>query len=69
MIVFGASDWSAKNCHRTTGSSGRRTAAAEPGYTVKDGKAAMGNYNHFLTVQELIDLVAFLKQGATTPAK
>jgi hypothetical protein len=28
----------------------------------------MGNYNHFLTVQELIDLVAFLKQGATTPA-
>jgi len=45
------------------------TAVAAPGYTVKDGKAAMGNYNHFLTVQELIDLVAFLKQGATTPAK
>ncbi len=44
-------------------------AVAAPGYTVKDGKAAMGNYNHFLTVQELIDLVAFLKQGATTPAK
>lgn len=28
-----------------------------------------GNYNHFLTVQELIDLVAFLKHDATTPAK
>jgi hypothetical protein len=28
----------------------------------------MGNYNHFLIVQELIGLVAFLKQGATTPA-
>ena len=45
------------------------TVVAAPGYTVKDGKAAMGNYNHFLTVQELIDLVAFLKQAATTPAK
>jgi L-cysteine S-thiosulfotransferase len=42
---------------------------AAPGYTMKEGKAVMGNYNHFLTVQELIDLVAFLKQGATTPAK
>jgi hypothetical protein len=42
---------------------------AAPGYTVKDGKASMGNYNHFLTVQELVDLVAFLKHGATTPAK
>jgi hypothetical protein len=29
----------------------------------------MRNYNHFLTVQELIDLVAFLKHSATTPAK
>ena len=45
------------------------TVVAAPGYTVKEGKAAMGNYNHFLTVQELIDLVAFLKHGATTPAK
>jgi mono/diheme cytochrome c family protein len=45
------------------------TAVAAPGYTVKDGKAAMGNYNYFLTVQELIDLVAFLKHDATTPAK
>jgi hypothetical protein len=42
---------------------------AAPGYTVKEGKAALGNYNHFLTVQELIDLVAFLKHGTTTPAK
>ncbi len=39
------------------------TIVAAPGYTVKDGRAAMGVYNHFLTVQELIDLVAFLKQG------
>lgn len=45
------------------------TVVAAPGYSVKEGKAAMGNYNHFLTVQELIDLVAFLKHGATTPAK
>lgn len=45
------------------------TVVAAPGYTVKDGKAAMGNYNHFLTVQELIDLVAFLKHGATALAK
>ena len=45
------------------------TVVAAPGYTVKDGKPGMGNYNHFLTVQELIDLVAFLKHGATTPAK
>ena len=45
------------------------TVVAAPGYTVEKGKAAMGNYNHFLTVQELIDLVAFLKHDATTPAK
>jgi hypothetical protein len=36
---------------------------AAPGYVVKEGRAAMGEYNHFLTVQELIDLVAFLKQS------
>ena len=23
----------------------------------------MGNYNHFMTIQEMIDLVAFLRQG------
>jgi hypothetical protein len=34
---------------------------ATPGYVVQEGKAMMSNYNHFLTVQELIDLVAFLK--------
>jgi hypothetical protein len=45
------------------------SVVAAPGYTVEKGKAAMGNYNHFLTVQELIDLVAFLKHGATTSAK
>lgn len=42
---------------------------AIPGYTITDGKAATGGYNHFLTVQELIDLVVFLMDGATTPAK
>jgi hypothetical protein len=45
------------------------TVVAAPGYTVKEGRAAMGEYNHFLTVQELIDLVAFLKQGTRTPGK
>lgn len=39
------------------------TVVAAPGYVVKEGKAGMGNYNHFMTLQELIDLVAFLKQG------
>jgi hypothetical protein len=34
---------------------------AVPGYTIKEGQAGMGKYNHFLTIQELIDLVAFLK--------
>jgi len=38
------------------------TVVVAPGYAVKDGKAAMGNYNHFMTIQEMIDLVAFLKQ-------
>jgi mono/diheme cytochrome c family protein len=37
---------------------------AAPGYAVEQGKAIMGNYNHFLTVQELIDLVAFLRAEA-----
>jgi len=35
-------------------------AVAAPGYTATEGQAGMGNYNHFLTIQELIDLVAFL---------
>lgn len=39
------------------------TVVAAPGYVVKEGKAAMGNYNHFVTIQEMIDIVAFLKQG------
>jgi cytochrome c5 len=39
------------------------TVVAAPGYVVKEGKAAMGNYNHFMTIQEMIDIVAFLKQG------
>ena len=45
------------------------TFVAAPGYTVKEGRVAMGEYNHFLTVQELIDLVAFLKQGTKTERK
>ena len=45
------------------------TVVAAPGYVVKEGRAAMGEYNHFLTVQELIDLVAFLKQAAKTTGK
>jgi mono/diheme cytochrome c family protein len=39
------------------------TVVAAPGYTVKEGKASMGNYNHFMTIQEMIDIVAFLKHG------
>ena len=45
------------------------TIVAAPGYTVKDGRAAMGVYNHFLTVQELIDVVAFLKHGTKVEGK
>jgi hypothetical protein len=40
------------------------TVVAAPGYVVKEGKASMGNYNHFMTIQEMIDLVAYLKHGA-----
>jgi hypothetical protein len=39
------------------------TVVAAPGYTLKEGKPGMGNYNHFMTIQEMIDLVAFLKHG------
>jgi hypothetical protein len=44
------------------------TVVAAPGYELKAGQAGMGKYNHFLTVQELIDLVAFLEHlpGPTT---
>lgn len=42
---------------------------AAPGYVVKEGRAAMGEYNHFLTVQEVIDLVAFLKQPTRAASK
>jgi cytochrome c5 len=45
------------------------TVVAAPGYTVKEGRASMGEYNHFLSVQELIDLVAFLKQGTKPQGK
>jgi hypothetical protein len=30
---------------------------------MKEGKAAMGTCNHFMTIQEMIDLVAFFKHG------
>ncbi len=45
------------------------TVVAAPGYFVKEGRASMGEYNHFLTVQELVDLVTFLKQGTKSGAK
>jgi cytochrome c len=45
------------------------TVVAAPGYVVKEGRAAMGEYNHFLTVQEVIDLVAFLKQRSSGAGK
>ena len=45
------------------------SVVAAPGYTVKEGRAAMGEYNHFLTVQEVIDLVTFLKQRPAGASK
>ncbi|MGE5304899.1 MAG: c-type cytochrome [Alphaproteobacteria bacterium] len=45
------------------------TVVAAPGYTMKEGRAVMGVYNHFLTVQELIDLVAYLKHGTKIEGK
>jgi len=45
------------------------TIVAAPGYTVKEGRAAMGEYNHFLTVQQLIDIVAFLRRGTKAEGK
>jgi mono/diheme cytochrome c family protein len=40
------------------------TAVAAPGYVFQKGKAGMGKYNHFMTIQELVDLVAFLKENS-----
>jgi hypothetical protein len=37
-----------------------KTVAA-PGYQARKDVAGMGNYNYFLTLEELIDLVAFMK--------
>lgn len=37
------------------------TKVAAPDYQRKEGIGGMGNYNDFLTVKELTDLVAFLK--------
>jgi hypothetical protein len=45
------------------------TFVAAPGYTVKEGRVAMGEYNHFLSIQELIDLVAFIKHGTKVQSK
>lgn len=42
---------------------------AAPGYELKAGQAGMGKYNHFLTIQELIDLVAFLRRRPGSEAK
>ena len=39
------------------------TIVAAPGYVIDEGQAGMGKYNHFMTIQELIDLVAFLRKG------
>ncbi len=37
------------------------TVVAAPGYVVHENQAGMGKYNHFMTIQELVDLVAYLK--------
>jgi mono/diheme cytochrome c family protein len=35
-----------------------------PGYEMRGDAAGMGNYNYFMTVEELIDLVAYLRADA-----
>lgn len=40
----------------------KHTNVADPFYTPGDSLEGMGKYNQHLTVQELVDLVAFLKQ-------
>jgi len=40
------------------------TVVAAPNYRARDDAAGMGNYNYFLTVQELVDLVTYLKSLA-----
>jgi len=42
---------------------------ASPNYKLKQDVAGMGGYNDFLTVKELTDLVAFLKQKPEGNAK
>lgn len=42
---------------------------ADPAYVLKEGQAGMGKYNHVLTVQELIDVVEYLKQPPPTMAE
>ena len=39
------------------------TVVAAPGYVVEQGQAGMGKYNHFMTIQELVDLIAFIRKG------
>ena len=38
------------------------TMVADPDYEMKEEQAGMGKYNDYLTVKELVDLVALLKQ-------
>jgi hypothetical protein len=38
------------------------TVVADPTYEMAEGQAGMGKYNDYLTVKELTDMVAFLKQ-------
>lgn len=45
------------------------TVVADPTYVMKVDQAGMGKYNHFLTVKELTDLVAFLKQSPEVSMK
>jgi mono/diheme cytochrome c family protein len=42
---------------------------AAPDYKIKAGVAGMGNYNDYLTVKELTDLVAFLKARSEVAVK
>ncbi|MFQ5707043.1 MAG: c-type cytochrome [bacterium] len=37
------------------------SVVADPSYEISHEQAGMGKYNHYLTVEEMLDLVAFLK--------
>jgi hypothetical protein len=58
--------------HLPRGSRARRADASgghSPGYETRKDIAGMGNYNYFLTVQKLVDVVALLRTLSEDPSK